>query len=270
MIDPREHIGEQYGIYVIVDVLDERDKWGHPVYKGECKECGFIKFGGLSEFKQKNVQTCKHINLLTEEQFEIWYKQNKIQCLKCGKDIPFSRPNDSPAYYKQRKFCNNSCAASYNNLGVSRNPDGNNGQINEIKRIYDKNTVHHCKNCGKEISYKREYCSNKCQQEFAYKQYINRWKQGLEDGINGKYSISAHIKKYLREKFNNKCSKCGWSKTNTYTNKVPLEVHHKDGNYLNNKEDNLELLCPNCHALTETYKGGNKGNGRKERNIYNN
>lgn len=38
---------------------------------------------------------------------------------------------------------------------------------------------------------------------------------------------------------------------------IPLEIHHKDGNHLNNVLDNLQLLCPNCHALTENYKGRN-------------
>ena len=38
-----------------------------------------------------------------------------------------------------------------------------------------------------------------------------------------------------------------------------------DGNYTNNKEENLTLLCPNCHSLTKTYKGANKGNGRHNR-----
>lgn len=34
---------------------------------------------------------------------------------------------------------------------------------------------------------------------------------------------------------------------------------------MNNKEENLLLLCPNCHSLTSTYKGANKGNGRPGR-----
>lgn len=38
---------------------------------------------------------------------------------------------------------------------------------------------------------------------------------------------------------------------------IPLEIHHKDGDHLNNVLDNLQLLCPNCHALTENYKGRN-------------
>lgn len=29
---------------------------------------------------------------------------------------------------------------------------------------------------------------------------------------------------------------------------IPLELHHIDGNHSNNKIDNLQILCPNCHA----------------------
>lgn len=36
-----------------------------------------------------------------------------------------------------------------------------------------------------------------------------------------------------------------------------MEVHHKDGDHLNNQLENLELLCPNCHALTENWRGRN-------------
>lgn len=38
---------------------------------------------------------------------------------------------------------------------------------------------------------------------------------------------------------------------------IPLELEHKDGNPSNNMLDNLTLLCPNCHALTSTYRGKN-------------
>lgn len=38
---------------------------------------------------------------------------------------------------------------------------------------------------------------------------------------------------------------------------IPLELEHKDGVNENNVLDNLTLLCPNCHALTETYRGKN-------------
>ena len=86
--------------------------------------------------------------------------------------------------------------------------------------------------------------------------------------MSGMYSVSKHIKRYLFEKYNNKCSICGWGKVNQFTGNIPLEVHHKDGDHTNNDEDNLDLLCPNCHSLTETYKAANIGYGRKDRKKY--
>lgn len=45
-----------------------------------------------------------------------------------------------------------------------------------------------------------------------------------------------------------KCERCAYDK------KEILNVHHKDRNHGNNDLDNLELLCPNCHA-EEHYLG---------------
>lgn len=127
----------------------------------------------------------------------------------------------------------------------------------------------HCLNCKKPIERKNKFCSSYCQKEFEYKEYIGKWKSNLETGLRGDYQISMHIKKYLFRKYNNKCARCGWGETNVYTERIPLEVEHIDGNYKNNKEENLILLCPNCHSLTSTYKGANLNNGRKTRKKYN-
>jgi hypothetical protein len=35
---------------------------------------------------------------------------------------------------------------------------------------------------------------------------------------------------------------------------IPLELHHIDGDNTNNKIENLQLLCPNCHAKTPSYR----------------
>ena len=39
---------------------------------------------------------------------------------------------------------------------------------------------------------------------------------------------------------------------------IALDIHHKDGDNTNNELTNLSYLCPNCHALTENYRGRNK------------
>lgn len=125
-----------------------------------------------------------------------------------------------------------------------------------------------CLNCEKEIIGNKKYCDNQCQADYQYKEWIIRWKNGQETGLKGDYGISNHLKRYLFKKFDNKCCQCGWGKTNTYSNTIPLEVDHIDGDFRNNAENNLRLLCPNCHSLTETYKGANKGQGRKKRKKY--
>lgn len=109
-----------------------------------------------------------------------------------------------------------------------------------------------------------KYCSNKCQKDVEYNGYIERWKNGEEKGQRGitTGNFSAHIIRYIREKYENKCVQCGWSMVNQHTNRSPLEIDHIDGNADNTSESNLTLLCPNCHALTSTYKNANNGRGR--------
>ncbi len=123
-----------------------------------------------------------------------------------------------------------------------------------------------CPVCGKETAragYK--YCSNACQIEYQYQSFIKKWKAGEVNGLQSIGIVSGYIKRYLRRKFGNKCCLCGWSKVNSKTGEAPLVADHIDGNWRNNTEGNLRLICPNCDALTPTYAGLNRGNGRKNR-----
>lgn len=142
-------------------------------------------------------------------------------------------------------------------------------KINESE-TFNKGTakISRCLNCGKEISARKKYCDHHCQQEYLHKLWIENWKAGKETGISGAYQISDHIRRFLFEKYNGECCKCHWHEVNPYTGNIPLEVEHIDGDFRNNSEENLLLLCPNCHSLTATYKGANKGYGRQERSKY--
>lgn len=126
--------------------------------------------------------------------------------------------------------------------------------------------MRNCLHCNTILgSTQKKYCSLICLQDQKRQVYIERWKAGLEDGKRGELQISNFIRKYLFDKFGGKCTICGWCEVNPCTGKVPLDVEHIDGNPYNNREDNLTLICPNCHSLTCSYKSLNKGKGRKNR-----
>jgi hypothetical protein len=118
-----------------------------------------------------------------------------------------------------------------------------------------------CIFCGKPIKKSGiRYCSNKCQIECKYRDYISKWLQGKISGNKGSgETISGWIRRYCLERARY------WSKKNKYTGKIPLTVHHSDGNYKNTCSKNLKVLCPCCHSLTPTYGNLNKGRGRKNR-----
>lgn len=61
-----------------------------------------------------------------------------------------------------------------------------------------------------------------------------------------------------------KCEKCGISEWNC--EQISLQLHHINGNSTDNRIENLQLLCPNCHSQTDSYCG-NK-NLVKEKKYY--
>lgn len=88
----------------------------------------------------------------------------------------------------------------------------------------------------------------------------NMPKISLQDIFDGKYPNYQTHKLRLRlleEKlFEHKCYNCNLSEW--LGNPIPLELNHINGVSNDNALLNLELLCPNCHALTPTYRGRNK------------
>lgn len=120
-----------------------------------------------------------------------------------------------------------------------------------------------CENCGKEISSKK-YCSSKCLGEKNYKEYIKRWLEGKETGNRGKDCIllSGHVIRWMHEKYEDRCMDCGFEKKHPRTENSILQIHHIDENPENSKPENLSLLCPTCHKLSDS-GDTSKGNGRR-------
>lgn len=113
---------------------------------------------------------------------------------------------------------------------------------------------------------KHLYCSMKCAGAHRRQKYIEAWKLGNITGT-ASYTCSEFVRNYLLQKHNYRCEKCGWGEINQFTKKVPLQIHHIDGNSENNTEDNLQVLCPNCHSLTENF-GSRNNNAPKGKSAY--
>jgi hypothetical protein len=84
----------------------------------------------------------------------------------------------------------------------------------------------------------------------------NKWNL-IEYLTNSKDIQSNKVrKKLLEEGYKEyKCECCG--NTEWMGQPIPLELHHIDGDRYNNTIKNFQLLCPNCHAFTDSYRGKN-------------
>lgn len=75
---------------------------------------------------------------------------------------------------------------------------------------------------------------------------------------NSRVGHSGKLLKYIKKfavKNTNVCEKCGRSEWEGKP--IPLQVHHLNGKHSDNRIENLQILCPNCHALTDNYCGKN-------------
>lgn len=89
--------------------------------------------------------------------------------------------------------------------------------------------------------------------------YLPKKEQDINVYLTNKQYISSFKlkEKLLRKGIKEyKCECCNNSEWNG--KKIPLELHHIDGDNKNNMLDNIQILCPNCHAQTESYCKPNK------------
>lgn len=86
------------------------------------------------------------------------------------------------------------------------------------------------------------------------------WNKGQRTKDWSEYKRGKQLKSHLIKERGYQCENCNLEEWLDVP--IPLEVDHIDGDRTNNDENNLKLLCCNCHALTPTWRGRN--NVRKE------
>jgi hypothetical protein len=181
--------------------------------KSETGKLGYLKTG--DKLREKSRQR--------SEQVRRDYEANPKHCRYCGRVLPFEKGRG--------KFCNQTCAAYYNNNAVAHKGD-------------DASLC----SCGNVKRKQNKYCPQ-CIEKHVYNQATSL--------LEAKRDRSR--KRILVDQRGWRCEVCGLSEW--MDKRIPLEIDHIDGNSHNNVEQNLRLICPNCHAQTETYKGANAGKG---------
>ena len=143
---------------------------------------------------------------------ENYKRKPNIKCIICSKLI-YRRPSEIERN-NGRVFCSVSC------YGIACRK--------EIP----------CAVCTKKILSRlnKKTCSRKC---------ANIHRAGIQYKINSprdKVKNQRSLKIRLLKERGKKCERCNYDKPEI------LQVHHKNKNTEDNRMENLELICPNCHA----------------------
>ena len=114
------------------------------------------------------------------------------------------------------------------------------GNYDTLKRVIHENNV--------DVSHFKRICGGIPKKKKELTEYL----------INGVKVSSFKLKnRLLKEGIKeHKCEKCGRGEWNDMP--IPLELHHINGINTDNRLENLQLLCPNCHAQTDNYSGKNQ------------
>lgn len=149
------------------------------------------------------------------------------KCLKCDGDT------------SNAKFCSRSCSASYNN-SIRTHSD-------ETKKKISNALIGHPPT---NMTIEGQAKSLAALEKWRKEQFERMMTCDFES-----LCYDTQRKRIIIEQ-DNKCNRCKLSEWQG--EQIPLEIDHKDGINNNHVRDNMEALCPNCHALTDTWRGRNR------------
>lgn len=158
---------------------------------------------------------------------EIQRRREERKCVICG----------GPVLVKsmKAKSCSKACAK------IARRKD---------REDWEKD----CANCGKQCTGTSRYCD-----ECNANEYCPRHES--TDTIKD----AKALRKFVIHKRGTKCESCTLEEWLGFP--ISLEIHHIDGDSSNNAGTNLQLLCPNCHSLTPTFRAKNRNASAARRKV---
>ncbi len=97
------------------------------------------------------------------------------------------------------------------------------------------------------------------------KTFPEKKKKTLKGHLKSNHVVGTHTLRNLLLDTKTRFRKCEVCNIEEWNEKpAPLELHHIDGDRLNNLLENLQIICPNCHAQTDNHAGKGKRKDAKD------
>lgn len=201
--------------------------------------------------------------------------KNTVKCL-CGKDLTSRGFNGHKAYCKKAggkslyEYMSEENVQKFLSRRITRNKclkaDCNN-LVNHSGEKFCSLTCSSIFNNGlrkKKLEFLCLICQKPCSKTCCNQEH--EWKYKVKIWLAGENNLSAsQARRALIQLRGARCERCGWNQIHPITGGVLTQLHHKTGDKKKNGRNDIEILCPNCHVLTENW--GNIKSGCREAGI---